>query len=96
MENQRRLEQSIRNGIDMVLYEKNYYKNTGDWFNYFRINLELPKFKYGQYTESIDTGKRFEIRFNTMFVVDICDNISWYVCFKILGFGLSVTRQWSY
>ena len=77
----------------MTIYEKNY---NGDWYDYIRISLELPKFKYGNYTESIDTGKRLEIRFNTIFVIDKCDGVSWYVCLKILGFGLSVARQWSY
>jgi hypothetical protein len=64
-------------------------------FNYFRIDLHLPKIE----RNLIDTfgieSYDFEISCNTKFGFSL-NNYSKAFTFKILGFGCSFIRQWSY
>ena len=79
----------------MRLYSK---KNKDTDFDYFNIDICLPKIKYGIYPgdESGNNPTKFiDIMLDTKFVYRN-DKTYWYLTFTLIGFGFSVTRQTGY
>lgn len=73
-----------------------FRKEFGGYFNYFFINLILPKIRIGKKEESFySLYYLFDFDFPTSFVLTK-DEISWNFRICILGFGLEIYRQWSY
>lgn len=72
-----------------------FYRNYGG-VDYLLINLDFPIFRAGRNdTELGDRAFIAEVNFSTS-IYTYKDADMFMISFKILGFGLSLTRQWAY
>jgi hypothetical protein len=75
------------------------YEWKEKWYNRFGILLNIPSLQIGKYVEENCMSDEPVVGLDLEFETKITYKKTWYswnFMFKILGFGITIYRQWSY